>query len=103
MLELQLAALRCGAAWDPAGRLLFPDHRPAIAYAHAVAVNRRARQKVHRLHATPLQGYTWPASDRRAATITDLRILMARGLNVTDAAHTLGIPPSTAYRWLGIQ
>ena len=54
MLELQLAALRCGAAWDPAGRLLFPDHRPAIAYAHAVAAHRKARQRVHRLHATPL-------------------------------------------------
>lgn len=44
----------------------------------------------------------WPASDQRAAGITDLRILMARGLNVTDAARTLGIPPSTAYRWLGM-
>ena len=39
---------------------------------------------------------TWPASDQRAAGITDLRILIARGLNVTDAARTLGIP--TSYR-----
>lgn len=77
MLELQLAALRCGAAWDPAGRLLFPDHRPAIAYAHAVAVNRRARQRVHRLHATPLQGYTWhvmPASSEAPAA-TELELI----------------------------
>ena len=77
MLELQLAALRCGAAWDPAGRLLFPDHRPAIAYAHAVAVNRRARQRVHRLHATPLQGYTWhvmPASSESPAA-TELELI----------------------------
>ena len=84
MLELQLAALRCGAAWDPAGRLLFPDHRPAIAYAHAVAVNRRARQRVHRLHASPLQGYVWlvtPAhSEAPAATEAELIVPVPDGM-----------------------
>ena len=77
MLELQLAALRCGAAWDPAGRLLFPDHRPAIAYAHAVAGHPRARQRVHRIHATPLQGYTWLVSlaHSEAPAATELELI----------------------------
>lgn len=77
MLELQLAALRCGAAWDPAGRLLFPDHRPAIAYAHAVAGHQRARQRVHRIHATPLQGYTWLVSlaQSEAPAATELELI----------------------------
>jgi transposase len=45
----------------------------------------------------------WPKSDQRAAGITDLRILTARGMTLDQAADQLGIHRATAYRWIGGQ
>lgn len=46
---------------------------------------------------------SWPKRDQRAAGITDLHILMNRGLSLDRAADELGIHRATAYRWLGRQ